>query len=430
MHTLLGPIERFIHVEAASGITLMLAALVALAWANSPWAAAYHATWATQIGLQIGDLVLVRPLGWVVNDILMAVFFFVIGLEIRREIAFGALDTWPKAAMPLAGALGGMLVPAGLFVALADGDARVGWGVPMATDIAFALGVLTLLGRRVPAVLRISLLAVAVIDDLGAIIVIAIFYSSGSVWLNLALGVAGLGAIWILQIAGVRARGIYFVPALVVWIGVYTGGLHPTIAGVLVGVMTPVRAWMDPRSLADVVAPRLAAAREQPAVSTDVARVLEHASRESRSPAADLIDRLHPWVAFAIMPAFALANAGVPLGGGGSGGFAVGIAVVVGLVIGKPLGIGFAITLVTKLGIARLPSGIGLRQIVVLGLVAGIGFTMSLFIASLAFSDAALLDATKLGVLVASAIAAVLTLVVGRVLLPLPVGEPEPPDRQ
>ncbi len=383
---MVAPVLRFTQIEAASGIALIAATAVALVCANSPWASHYNEIWAFEVGLQLGDVALVRPLGWVVNDILMAVFFFVIGLEIRREMAFGALDSRQKASLPAVAALGGMLVPAGIFVVLTDGEARAGWGVPMATDIAFALGILTLLGPRVPPVLRILLLAVAVLDDLGAILVIAIFYSNGVVWANLAVGAAGLGLIWVLQLAGVRRRAIYSLPAVLVWIGAYTGGLHPTIAGVLVGVMTPVRAW----------------------------------GLEARSPAADLIDRLHPWVAFGIMPVFALANAGVSVTAGGSGGDGVGLAVAAGLVLGKPLGVGLAIAAAVGLGVARLPAGVGPREILVLGCVAGIGFTMSLFIASLAFTDAALLDATKLGVLVASAIAATATLLVGRLLLPVP----------
>lgn len=381
---IVAPVLRFTAIEAASGIALIAATAVALLCANSPWAPSYAAIWEFEVGLQLGDIALVRPLGWIVNDILMAVFFFVIGLEIRRELAFGALDTRQKATLPAAAALGGMLVPAAIFAVLTDGAARAGWGVPMATDIAFALGILTLLGPRVPAVLRILLLAVAVLDDLGAILVIAVFYSSGVVWSNLALGAAGLGLIWLLQLAGVRQRAIYSLPAILVWVGAYTGGLHPTIAGVLVGVMTPVRAW----------------------------------GLEPRSPAADLIDRLHPWVAFGIMPVFALANAGVSLTAGGAGGDGVGLAVAAGLVLGKPLGVGLAIAAAVGLGVARLPEGVGPREVLVLGCVAGIGFTMSLFIASLAFTDAALLDATKLGVLVASAIAGTGTLLAGRLLLP------------
>lgn len=382
---IVAPVLRFTQIEAASGLALIAATVLALVSANSPWAPHYAAIWAFEVGLQLGDVALVRPLGWIVNDILMAVFFFVIGLEIRRELAFGALDSPQKAALPAAAALGGMLVPAGIFALLTDGEARAGWGVPMATDIAFALGILTLLGPRVPAVLRILLLAVAVLDDLGAILVIAVFYSSGVAWSNLALGAAGLALIWLLQLAGVRRRAIYSLPAILVWVGAYTGGLHPTIAGVLVGVMTPVRAW----------------------------------GLEPRSPAADLIDRLHPWVAFGIMPVFALANAGVSMTAGGAGGDGVGLAVAAGLVLGKPLGVGLAIAAAVGLGVARLPAGVGARETVVLGCVAGIGFTMSLFIASLAFTDAALLDATKLGVLVASAIAAAATLLAGRLLLPL-----------
>jgi NhaA family Na+:H+ antiporter len=419
MSSLLAPIERFMHIEVASGIVLMAAAAIALVWANSPWADSYTAMWAFEVGVTLGDLALVRPLGWVVNDILMAVFFFVIGLEIRRELAFGALDSWQKAALPVAAAIGGMVVPAALYVLAAPTSARAGWGVPMATDIAFALGVLALLGKRVPPVVRIALLGLAVIDDLGAIIVIAIFYSSGIAWSNLALAAVGLLSIAGLQRAGVRRKLIYVVPAGLVWIGAYTGGLHPTIAGVLVGVMTPVRAWMEPRELADELAPQISALRDAEAMPPETVQALAHARRESRSPATDLIERLHPWVAFVIMPVFALANAGVTLDGGG-GADGIGLAVSLGLVVGKPIGVLLAVVAAVSLGVAALPPGVGVRELLVLGVVAGIGFTMSLFIASLAFTDAAMLGASKLGVLIASAIAAALTLVLGRVLLRAP----------
>jgi NhaA family Na+:H+ antiporter len=306
-------------------------------------------------------------------------------MEIRLELHAGELSEWRRAALPAAAALGGMLVPAGLYLVFAGGpETRPGWGVPMATDIAFAVGILTLLGTRVPAPLRVLLLAIAVVDDLGAIVVIALFYASGvapSGLLIAALGVVGLFA---LQRLGVRAKLAYVAPAIVLWLGVHAAGIHPTIAGVVLGLITPVRAGED-----------------------------------ELSPAESLIEMLHPWVAFGIMPIFALANAGVTVSGGVFDGASsrVVTGVAVGLVVGKPVGVLVMSWLALRLRVATLPAGAALRELVVLGVVAGVGFTMSLFIGQLAFTDERLLAAAKIGVLAASGGAAMLALVLGRWLL-------------
>ncbi|MBK6917338.1 MAG: Na+/H+ antiporter NhaA [Deltaproteobacteria bacterium] len=420
----LAPVERFAQIESASGILLVVATAVALLWANSPWSDALERLWATEVSVGIGAHTVARSLAWVVNDILMAVFFFVVGMEIRSEMASGALDSLRKATLPLAAAIGGMVVPALIFVAMTHDAPTLGrgWGVPMATDIAFALGVLALLGPRVPASLRVTLLAVAVIDDLGAIVVIAAFYSDG-VELT-GLGIAGLGivAILVLQLAGVRLRGVYVVPALAVWVGAYVGGLHPTIAGVVVGLLTPVTAWFGRRELVEAVGRNVAAPEPDEPVTPASLRELRQAQREATSPAADLIDALHPWVAFVIMPLFALANAGVDLRAvtfDDTTMLTVG-AIAGGLVIGKPLGVCLGVALVVRAGVATLPPQVPARAVLVLGLVAGIGFTMSLFIATLAFGDAASLDAARLGVLVASGVAAVAAWIAGRILLHAP----------
>jgi Na+:H+ antiporter, NhaA family len=375
------PLDRFLHIEASSGVVLLAATALALACANSDWADVYRLFWHAPIGVRVGSFVFERSLEWVVNDVLMAIFFFVVGLEIRGEIHEGELSEPRRALLPAAAALGGMIVPAGLYLAFAGGrETHAGWGVPMATDIAFALGILALLGPRVPAPLRVLLLTLAVIDDLGAIVVIALFYSGdvhGSGFLAAALS---LLAILLLQAAGVRHKLAYALPAFGVWAGVYAAGVHPTIAGVIIGLVTPVRAW-----------------------------------REPVSPAESLIEKLHPWVAFAIMPCFALANAGVSLAGLELGEASAGVAfgIGVGLVLGKPIGVLLASLAVLKLGAAVLPRGLGVRHLLLLGVVAGIGFTMSLFIAQLAFVRADLLAAAKLGVLAASALAAVLGLGLG-----------------
>jgi NhaA family Na+:H+ antiporter len=383
------PLRRIFAFEATSGLLLIAAAAVALVWANSSAAGIYGALWHASIGFRLGSLVFERSLEWFVNDVLMAIFFFVVGLEIRKELHDGQLSEWRRAALPVVGALGGMVAPAVLYLALAGApETHAGWGIPMATDIAFALGVLILLGKRVPAALRVLLLAVAVIDDLGAILVIAIFYSSGIAISGLLLATLGLLAIVSLRALGVRSIPIYVVPAVVVWAGVYAAGIHPTIAGVMVGLLTPVRAW---------------------------------AGVERESPADFLLHALHPWVSYAIMPIFALANAGVNVGGlslSGSGA-QVSLAVVVALLLGKPLGVVASSALALKGKLAVLPQGLSIRHLLVLGVVAGIGFTMSLFLAQLAFEDEALLGAAKLGVLVASALALIFGLILGRSLLPV-----------
>ena len=387
------PLERFLRVEAASGILLLVCTAIALALANSPLAAGYARLWAAPVGVRLGPWVFEQTAGWVVNDVLMVVFFFVVGMEIRRELHHGELSDARRAALPAAAAVGGMVVPALLYLGLVGpgpGPAHAGWGVPMATDIAFAVGILALLGRRVPAALRVLLLALAVIDDLGAILVIALFYSSGVKVAGLVLAGAGVLGILLQQALGVRSRLAYGPAAIAVWAGFLGAGIHPTIAGVLVGLLTPVRAWVG---------------------------------REDFAPSEGLIAAIHPWVAYGVMPLFALANAGVSLGGLALQGSAarVSLGVAVGLVVGKPLGILLTTALLLRLRLAALPVGLTVRHLLVLGLVAGVGFTMALFVAQLAFQDAALLGAAKLGVLAGSAAAALLALGLGAALL-----RPEP----
>jgi len=420
------PLERFLGIEAASGVLLIFAAALALAWANSPWAASYAHFWHTPLGVRVGHWVFERSLEWVVNDGLMVIFFFVVGLEIRREMYCGELSEWRRAALPAAAALGGMVAPAVIYLSLAGaGATRSGWGVPMATDIAFAVGILTLLGKRVPPALRVLLLALAVIDDLGAIVVIALFYSSGIAWSGFVIAAAGLLALLAMQRFGVRAKLVYVAPALVIWAGTYAAGVHPTIAGVLIGLLTPVRAWLGPDGFVAGVREEIAhleSATPSSLSGHDLAGSLQHvdaARREALSPAESLIQTLHPWVAFGIMPVFALANAGVSLGGGLPDGasWAVAVGVSAGLLVGKPIGVLLATWLALRFGLGRLPTGLTVKHLVVLGLVAGVGFTMALFIAQLAFADARLLAAAKLGVLAASGGAAILALVVGRLLL-------------
>ena len=384
---LLAPVERFLAIEAASGILLMMAALAALVWANSPWRESYDALWHFPIGFAFGSVAFERDLHFWINDGLMTIFFFVVGLEIRREMHAGELSEASRAALPIAAAFGGMLIPAVIYLALNNGHpSMAGWAVPMATDIAFAVGALALLGKRVSPALRILLLALAIIDDVGAIVVIALFYSTeivGSGFLILGLG---MFSIVVLQRFGVRPPLAYIAPALLIWAGAYRGGIHPTLAGVIVGFMTPVRAVVN---------------------------------REAVAPAERLQHLLHGWVAFGIMPLFAFSNAGIPVGDVSFSGDAlrVFLGITLGLAIGKPLGIFLLSWLAARSQLASLPQGVGLSHITIVGMVGGIGFTMALFIAQLAFAAGPLLETAKFAILVGSAIAGIAAMVIGSRIL-------------
>jgi NhaA family Na+:H+ antiporter len=379
------PLDRFLQLEAAGSVLLVGATVVAIAWANSPWAGTYEALWHAPLSIAVGGYGFELSLEAFINDVLMAVFFFAVGLEIRRELTTGELSDARRAALPLIAAVGGMLVPAAIFLLFNRGETARGWGVPMATDIAFAVGVLTLLGRRVQPSMRVFLLALAIIDDIGSILVIAIFYSDGVQLEGLGLALLGIAAIIGLQRLGAARAVTYALPALAVWYGMYRAGVHPTVAGVLVGLMTPARPWP---------------------------------TEDSDGTPGERLERIvHPWVSFAIMPVFALANAGVALRGGGmlaAPSLVAGIGA--GLLIGKPLGILAASGLAVRLRIAALPQGLSWRGVAVVGVVAGIGFTMALFITELAL-PVELRDVAKLIVLLASATAAIAALAIGRVLL-------------
>jgi NhaA family Na+:H+ antiporter len=410
---LASPIQRILAVEAASGIVLMVATVTALVWANlAP--GTYADVWHTPVGGRVGPWSVEQPLHFWINDGLMTVFFLVVGLEIRREIFEGELATFRQASLPLAAALGGMLLPAILFALLNAGRVgSAGWAIPMATDIAFAVGVLTLLGSRVAPPLRVLLLALAVIDDIGAILVIAVFYSTGIAFEGLILVGAGIGMVLVFRAAGVRAPLLYLAPGLVVWAGFLVTGVHPTIGGVILGLLTPVRPWFGASGFAETTQAHLeqlpAGDRAALLVSLDE---INHARREAVSPVERLIHALHPWVAFVIMPLFALANAGVVLGGAELSGDALWLfaGIVVGLVVGKSLGITAFSLAATASGIATRSDDLRKRGVLLVGLVGGIGFTMSLFIAQLAFPPGPLLDTAKLAILVGSGVAMVVGL--------------------
>jgi NhaA family Na+:H+ antiporter len=408
------------HVESASGIVLLAATTAALALANSGIADAFLSLWKIPVGFEFGAFQMRHSLSHWINDGLMAIFFFVIGLEVKREIVHGELGNLRQAALPIAAAIGGMIVPAGIYLALqGGGPAASGWGIPMATDIAFVVGCLALLGPRVPRALRVLLLSVAIVDDIGAILVIAIGYTDTIGWGALGAGVLGIGAIGLLSRLGVRGFGMYGLLGLCVWFAFHESGVHATVAGVILGLMTPARAYLQDTTLAQALERmRESVHGNWEAGSHGAAEVrgVRWATRETISPLAYLETMLHPWVGFAIMPLFALANAGVPFNTSHLGS-PVAIAIALGLLIGKPIGIfGFS-WLAVRGGFAALPQDVTWGLLFAGSLLAAIGFTMALFISGLAV-DADTLDAAKVGVLEASAIAAVLGMFVLTRLLP------------
>ncbi len=412
------PIQTVLAIEAASGLVLLAATVAALLWANL-WPASYDHLWHTPIGLSLGSWSYTQPLHFWVNEGLMTIFFFVVGLEIRREIFEGELATLRKAALPLAAALGGMLAPAAIFAMLNAGRAgSAGWAIPMATDIAFAVGVLTLLGSRVAPALRVLLLALAVIDDIGAIVVIALFYSAGIATDGMIIIVGGIVVICLLRAAGVRRALVYLPPGVLVWAGFLVTGIHPAIGGVLLGLLTPVRPWFGPSGFAETTMAQLeeVTKKERHELQETLA-VIAQARREAISPAENLIFILHPWVAFVVMPIFALANAGVVIGGADLTGddLWLFVGVVLGLAIGKPIGITLASLGSSSLGITARSSDMTRPGILLVGMVGGIGFTMSLFIAQLAFKPGPMLDTAKLAILVGSGTAMVIGLLFGLV---------------
>jgi NhaA family Na+:H+ antiporter len=431
-----GSVDRFLHIQAASGIILLVAAAVALVWANSPWGESYDHVWHTPISIGVGRFVFEESLHFWINDLLMTVFFLVVGLEIKRELVEGALSDVKRAALPVTAAIGGMLVPAAIYLLLnPEAPTRHGWGVPMATDIAFAVGLLTLLGRRVPATLRVLLLAVAIIDDIGAILVIAVFYSTGFAIDGLLLAAAGIALIFLMLKMGVRPSPLYAIPILIMWAGMVKTGIHPTIAGVIAGLTAPVRSWFGTEGFLNTardVLDEIQAQVERGHDAKDLVEPLERlklARQEALSPALRVEVALHPWVAWFIMPLFALANAGVSIGGidvDGTGFWTVTAGVFFGLVVGKPLGIMAFSWLATKLGLCTLPDGVNWRGMFVLGSVAGIGFTMAIFITELAFADEALLGTAKLAVLIGTVVASTIGLVCGRIFF----AQEQPPEIQ
>lgn len=420
----LATLEKFLHIEAVSGIVLLVAAVAALVWANSPLQHGYHALWHTPLVIGVGDFVASQPLHFWINDALMTVFFLVVGMEIRREISEGALSSFRQALLPLAAAVGGVVVPALVFFAFNPGlPQRDGWAVGAATDIAFAVGVLALLGRGIPGNVRVILLALAIIDDIIAVLIIAIFYTDGLELAGFLVAGGGIALALGMQRIGIGNAWLYVVPGVITWAGVLQTGAHPTLSGVVLGLLTPMtRTPMRERPkkviarvASDLTSREIDPVRDAGKLAKPLQQLRE-AEREILPPAIRVQMALHPWVAYLIMPVFALANAGVDLGGvdlAASGATWVMLGVTLALVAGKPIGVVTVSWLMVRLGFSRLPEGVNWRGIGLIGLLTGVGFTMSIFIAMLAFADENLLGAAKLGVLLGSFAAAVLGLAWG-----------------
>ena len=400
--------NRFVRSEAFAGVLLVLFAAVAMVWANSAWSAAYFALKELPFRLSLGEATFKLSLEHWINDGLMVLFFVLVGLEIKRELLVGELRQPRQAALAIFAALGGMVVPALVFVLFnRSSEGLRGWGVPMATDIAFSLGVLALLGSRVPLALKVFLTALAIVDDLGAVMVIALFYTSN---LNLTmLGLAGLmlGAAALCNLAGVRSLGAYGLIGVLLWAFTLQSGLHATVAGVMLALAVPLRVQRKP------LAPHAADSPEFDKAEFDGTegrlQSLEEEINRAQSPLYQLEHALAPWVTYLVLPVFALANAGVRLepGVGFDSLFTSGVTagVTLGLLVGKPVGIGLACLLAVRLGFAAMPEGVGWRALLGVALLAGIGFTMSFFVATLAL-EGALLAQAKIGVLGGSLAAA------------------------
>jgi len=413
MQALVRPFEAFFRSEAAGGMLLMVAALVALVWANSPAAESYFALWNATFTLGGGPLVIAKPLVLWVNDGLMAIFFFLVGLEIKREIVAGELSNPRQAALSVAAAIGGMVVPALLFLAVTAGTDRVGgWGVPMATDIAFAIGVLAIAGRRAPLAVKVFLTALAIVDDLAAVLVIAFFYTASVKLVPLAVAGVALVVLIGMNRAGVMRPAAYVLVGVVLWVAMLKSGVHATIAGVLTALTIPAVQRLDAPAFAERAQEivREFAARmkpEQTAPNAEQAYAiarLRQAAEDAESPLARLEHMLHTPVALLIMPIFALANAGVAFTGSPAATLSdpAALGVMAGLIVGKPVGVLLMAWLAIKTGLAVKPDGVTWGHLVGVALLAGIGFTMSIFIATLAFDAPAVLDSAKAGIFAAS----------------------------
>ncbi len=418
------PIQEFLHQEASGGILLIIATVIALAWANSPFAESYHNLWHTYLSIDIGGVGLKYSLHHWINDGLMVIFFFVVGLEIKRELLVGELSSVKKAALPIAAALGGMIFPA-LFYSIFNlgTEGASGWGIPMATDIAFVVGILALLGKRVPLALKIFILALAIVDDLGAVLVIAIFYTSNISFTSLLIGGGFLVLLIAMNRMGVRNLLIYTLVGVGLWLAFLKSGVHATVAGVLLAFTIPVSARINTKKFKNATESLLRdfdnAGEHGDNVLTNSDRLsiidqIENNCEKILTPLQRFEHGLHPWVSFFIMPVFALANAGVTIKSGLTSALTnpVSIGIILGLFLGKQIGIFSFSYLAVKLKLASEPEGVSWMKIYAAAILAGIGFTMSLFIANLAFSSAELLNISKVGILAGSLLSGVVGFII------------------
>jgi len=424
-----GAFQRFFHSEVSGSILLMVFTAVALAWANSPWADLDEAMLHAPLGVTVGRWSFSMSAAHWVNDGLMAIFFFVVGLEIKRELSVGQLSTFRSALLPVAAALGGLVAPALIYASLNAGTpGERGWGIPMATDIAFALGVLALVGSRVPVGLKVFLTALAIADDLGAVLVIAVFYTERVNLYALGADAALLALLFLAVRYTARMYSLYVILALGIWAAMLASGVHATVAGILVALALPVRARIEPQQFIDAVRGRLAFLQERSLTRDSMVRnreqmeAIEDVATVTLDflPAGFALERyLHPITAFLILPVFALFNAGVRLDGRIQEALMqpVSLGIVLGLFLGKQVGITLTSLVAVKTRQAELPPGVTLAQLYGASILGGIGFTMSIFVAGLAFEEGPLLAAAKLGILAASAISGVVGFVVLKVIL-------------
>ncbi|MEH1008779.1 Na+/H+ antiporter NhaA [Winogradskyella sp. ECml5-4] len=420
----LTPFQKFVKIESSSGILLMLATIVALIWANSPFGDVYREIWQYDIGIVTQTFEFKKPLILWVNDGLMAIFFFLIGLEIKRELLIGELNSPKKIAFPLVGAIGGMLVPVAFFLLLnQNADTYKGWGIPMATDIAFSLAILNVLGKRVPLSLKVFLTAFAIVDDIGAVLVIAIFYS-GTINITLLLiAVVMLMFLYYLSFKGYYSRFIMFFFGVIIWFLFLKSGIHPTVAGILLAFSVPIRQKIDTSTFLEQLENvytdiKNSSVLQKPILSTEQIELiddLEDWSSKFQSPLQHLEHNLHGWVAYFIIPIFALANAGVLIGGADNLDIALVTNIVICLVLGKGIGITSIVMIAQKIKLIEVPNEISFKQIIGVAFLAGIGFTMAIFIASLAFaSTPEYIDSAKIGILIGSFISAIIGYIILR----------------
>lgn len=407
------PFARFLRIETLGGVVLLVAAVSALVLSNSPWAHVFANIWETPMGLRLGSVEFARSLRDWINDALMTLFFFLVAVELKRELVLGELNNAPVAALSIAAALGGMVMPATLYLLLQTGQAAaVGWGTVMATDTAFVIGALALLGARIPRILRVFMLSLAIVDDIGAILIVALGYSNEIVWQALAAAAAGVAVIPAMSKLGVRGVPVYLVAGGFVWLAIDASGVHATIAGVILGLLTPARRWVSDKRLYaildQVIAHPDAAGNSGATRDRETLQVAAIAARETLAPVERIQIALHPWVGFLVMPLFALANAGLPLSVAGLD-ISVTAAILIALVVGKPAGILAFCWLAVRARIAVRPVQLSWGILAGGSALGGIGFTMALFIAHRAFEDE-LLSSAKMGIFLASVLSAALGL--------------------